>query len=70
MANTRADQFLQAKQVIRQHKDWTDEQLAEHLGLKPHEAAQVIPQARKDVEATDVAPTHIRTTIGAPAQGD
>jgi hypothetical protein len=47
---TRTDLFLKAKQALRLHRDWTDEQVAEWLGLKGPEL-ELVTEARKDLEA-------------------
>lgn len=52
---SRYQQFLDAKQVIRSHGDWTDAQVAEYLAIKDFDTAGMatIRQARKDLEAGD-----------------
>jgi hypothetical protein len=47
---TRAVAFTEALALIRAHKDWTDEQLANRLGLHQSEVRHVIPQARLQVQ--------------------
>jgi hypothetical protein len=50
MPSTRTDLFLAAKRVLRAHRDWTDEQVAEHIGCHPLLAPDVIAPARTEVE--------------------
>lgn len=47
---TQTELFLQVKQVLRIHPDWTDEQVAEQAGLRVPEL-HLIATARKDLEA-------------------
>lgn len=42
--------FLQIKEQLRLHPGWTDEQVAERLGLKSFEL-DLILTARRDLEA-------------------
>ena len=43
--------FTQAKQALRNHPDWTDEQVAEAIGLPKMQIPAVLPEARKDLKA-------------------
>lgn len=40
--------FLRAKQALRSHPDFTDQELADHIGARLIEAEEVIREARKD----------------------
>jgi hypothetical protein len=50
MASTRVEWFLAAKKALRVHRDWTDEQLADHCGIPRAEIGTVIAPARREVE--------------------
>jgi len=50
MPSDRVSLFLAAKRVLRAHGDWTDEQVAEHIGLHPLLIPDVLPAARTEVE--------------------
>lgn len=50
MAVTRAKLFLEAKKVLRAHRDWSDEQVAEAAGIKAVEIPDIIPAARRELE--------------------
>lgn len=50
MASTRVEWFLAAKRTIRNHRDWTDEQVGEHCGIPAAEFDSVIRPARVEVE--------------------
>lgn len=50
MPFTRTDMFLAAKRVIRIHRDWTDEQVAEQAGIPALVVPDVIPAARREIE--------------------
>lgn len=53
--------FTAAKRTLRIHPDWTDEQVAEHIGAKPLEY-EIVREARKDHEAD-------QATSGTPLPG-
>jgi hypothetical protein len=42
--------FLRAKQVLRIHRDWTDEQVAEHCGIPRVLIPEILGPARREVE--------------------
>jgi hypothetical protein len=42
--------FLAAKKALRIHRDWTDDQVAEHCGIPRVLIAEVIAPARREVE--------------------
>lgn len=46
----KTDIFLKAKQAIRIHPEWSDDQVGEFLGLKEPEML-LVREARKDLEA-------------------
>jgi hypothetical protein len=46
----RTELFLKIKQVLRNHADWTDDQVAEQAGVKAPER-DLIAAARRDLEA-------------------
>lgn len=50
--------FQRAKQAIRGHPDWDDEQIAEFIGAKLAEL-EIVREARKDVQAD--TPSEVRT---------
>lgn len=50
MPSTRTDLFLAAKWVLRLHREWSDEQVAEHIGCHPLLAPEIIAPARIEVE--------------------
>jgi predicted DNA-binding protein (UPF0251 family) len=41
--------FLAAKKVLRVHPDWTDEQVADQVGIPRAVMDEVLPQARQEV---------------------
>lgn len=53
MAGERYALFLSAKQQIRRHPDWSDEQIAEAMGSRLLVVATIIAEARRD-NAADV----------------
>lgn len=50
MPYTRADMFLAAKRVIRVHRDWSDEQVADNTAIPRLLIPDVIPPARREIE--------------------
>jgi len=50
MPYTRSDMFLAAKRVLRVHPDWTDEQVAEHLGIPRALIDLTVVVARREIE--------------------
>lgn len=46
----RTDIFLKAKQAMRAHPDWSDQQVSDWLGLKEPEFG-LVTEARRDLEA-------------------
>lgn len=50
MASSRVEWFLLAKKTLRLHREWTDEQVADHCGVPRAEIGNVIPAARREVE--------------------
>jgi DNA-directed RNA polymerase specialized sigma24 family protein len=50
MASTRVEWFLRAKQALRNHRDWTNEQVADHCGIPRAEIDTAIRPARAEVE--------------------
>lgn len=42
--------FLRAKQVLRQHRDWDDRQVAEHAGVPPVLIDEIVTPARREVD--------------------
>jgi hypothetical protein len=48
--SSRTELFVKIKQTLRNHPDWTDEQLTLMLGIKEPEQG-LIPEARRDLEA-------------------
>jgi hypothetical protein len=50
MAGTRTTDFLRSKQLIRNHPDWTDEQVAEALGIPRADIDLTVAVARQEVE--------------------
>lgn len=55
MPYTRTDMFLAAKRALRVHRDWTDEQLAEHIGMHKLLIPDVIAPARREIEQDEPA---------------
>ena len=55
MPYTRTDMFLAAKRALRVHRDWTDEQLAEHIGISKVLIPDVIAPARREIEQDEQA---------------
>jgi transcriptional regulator with XRE-family HTH domain len=53
MPSRHATAFIEAKAVLRQHRDWTDEQVAERVGISKFEISRVVTPARADLEADD-----------------
>jgi hypothetical protein len=49
----RATAFIEAKLALRNHRDWTDEQVATQVGISKMEIPYVVPQARADLLADD-----------------
>lgn len=47
--------FLAAKRALRVHRDWTDEQLAEFLGIHALLIPDVITPARREIEQDEPA---------------
>lgn len=47
----RSDFFLRAKKAIRQHPDYSDEQIAEAAAIPAAIAPEIVREARKDVGA-------------------
>lgn len=56
MASTRVEWFLAAKRTLRTHRDWTDEQVANHCGIPRAEIDTVILPARREVEQDNEVP--------------
>lgn len=52
--------FQRAKQAIRSHPTWNDEEVMDHIGAKWAEL-EIIREARKDVQAD--TPSEVRTII-------
>jgi hypothetical protein len=50
MASTRVEWFLAAKKILRVHRDWSDEQVANYCGIPLVMADEVIAPARQEVE--------------------
>lgn len=50
MALTRTSMFLKAKEILRVHPDWTDEEVALAADIRPVDI-DVVRTARKDLEA-------------------
>jgi len=50
MASQRVELFLRAKQTLRVHRDWTDDQVAEHVGIPRAMIAEIMRPARQEVE--------------------
>jgi hypothetical protein len=50
MPYTRADMFLAAKRVIRVHREWTDEQVADVAAIPRLLIPDVIPPARREID--------------------
>jgi hypothetical protein len=50
MASPRVDMFLLAKKTIRLHRDWSDKEVAEHLGIPEILIPETIGPARREVE--------------------
>jgi hypothetical protein len=50
MPSPRTDLFLAAKRVLRVHREWSDEQVAAHIGCPVLLAPDVIAPARTEVE--------------------
>lgn len=53
--------FLLAKQRLRAHPDWPDEQIADSIGARLIEAEEIIREARKDYAADAVCGTCKKT---------
>jgi hypothetical protein len=56
MPYTRTDMFLAAKRALRVHRDWTDEQLAEHIGIHALLIPDVIAPARREIDQDEGPP--------------
>jgi hypothetical protein len=56
MPSTRVEWFLLAKKTLRAHRDWSDDQVAEHCGIPKAEIAAVIGPARREVESDGIDP--------------
>ena len=50
MASQRVELFLRAKQALRIHRDWTDDQVAEHVGIPRPMIEEIMRPARQEVE--------------------
>jgi hypothetical protein len=50
MPRTRTDDFLAAKRLLRVHPDWTDEQVAEALGIPRADIDLTVAVARREIE--------------------
>jgi hypothetical protein len=50
MASTRVEWFLAAKKILRVHRDWSDEQVANYCGIPLAVVDEVIAPARREVE--------------------
>lgn len=51
IVSRKTELFLRAKQVLRAHPGFTDQELADHIGARLVEAEEIIREARKDVAA-------------------
>jgi hypothetical protein len=51
MPSTRTEMFLRAKQVLRRHPDWSDDQVAEHAGIPKILIDETVAVARREVDA-------------------
>ena len=49
---TAYDQFVRAKQVLRQHPDWSDERVAESLGIHNFDIVRTVAVARQELVQT------------------
>lgn len=49
MASSKWQQHIEATQAIRRHRDWTDDQVLEHLRMHPLEI-NIVQEARREVE--------------------
>lgn len=56
MASTRVEWFLAAKKALRAHREWTDEQVANHCGVPLAVTDEIIGPARREVEQDEVDP--------------
>ena len=56
MPYTRTDMFLAAKKWLRVHRDWSDEQLAEHIGISKVLIPEVIVPARREIDQDEGPP--------------
>jgi hypothetical protein len=56
MASTRVEWFLAAKKALRAHRDWTDEQVANHCGIPRAVTDEIIRPARQEIEQDEVDP--------------
>jgi hypothetical protein len=56
MASTRVEWFLAAKKALRAHRDWTDEQVANHCGIPLAVTDEIIRPARQEIEQDEVDP--------------
>jgi hypothetical protein len=50
MPYTRTDMFLAAKRLIRVHRDWDNEKVAENLGIAKILIPEVIVPARTEID--------------------
>ena len=50
MPRTRTDDFLAAKRLIRVHPDWSDEQIAEALGIPRADIDLTVEVARREID--------------------
>jgi hypothetical protein len=50
MPYTRTDMFLAAKRAIRVHPDWSDEQIAEYVGIPRALIPDTVAVARREIE--------------------
>jgi hypothetical protein len=56
MASTRVEWFLAAKKALRAHRDWTDEQVANHCGIPLAVMDEIIRPARQEIEGDGIDP--------------
>lgn len=55
MASTKWQQHLECTRIMRQHPDWTDEQVLEEAGLRSMEM-NIVTEARREVRNETVSP--------------
>ena len=53
MPSSKWEQHLLCTRLIRQHPDWTDEQVLEEAGMRPAEV-NVVAEARREVDTATV----------------